>query len=146
MMISNIGVMENITVDVCTPIGTIKIPARIEKIDFGNCGCKDADFNLLCKDKRINLNLAVLSASEDMNEQNQRAESMERKFNQHQGRYIVKDMAIKSVSVDENGIFNLYFVWTDCYGDKRIYRGCACKLREAPNGLYLQTRRTQFYF
>lgn len=146
MMISNIGVMENISVDIYTPIGTIKIPARIEKVDVVDCEYKDADFHLLYEDKRINLNLAVLYAAEDMNEQNQRAESMERKFNQHQGRYIVKDMAIKSVSVDEHGIFNLYFVWTDCYGDKRIYRGHDCKLGESPNGLYLRANRPQFYF
>lgn len=144
--LSEIGVLKNVSVDVCTPIGTIKVPARIVKTDVEGCDYKDADFELIYEGKTININLAVLYAAEDMESQNLQADAMEKKYDRPQGRYRVKDMAISGVSIDSNGIFNVYFVWTDCYDGKRVYRGHDCKIKEGVNGLYIKAHRPRFYF
>jgi hypothetical protein len=89
----------------------------------------------------------VFYALEDMEAQNQRASEMEKKYGQHEGRYIVKDMTIDGCSVNEKGEFNLNFIWTDCYNDKRVYTGETCTVDKGVRGLYLSAlHKPKFYF
>lgn len=148
MKLSKMNFLENIVTKIYTPVGMIEMPSTIKKVDVTDKPHKDADFYLqLNNGYTIKITIAVMYALEDMEAQNQRAIEMEKKYNQPEGRYIVKDMTIDGCSVNQKGEFNIHFVWTDCYNCKRIYTGETCMVKKGSRGLYLSVlHKPQFYF
>lgn len=148
MKLSKMSFVENIVTKISTPVGVIEIPSTIKKVEVTNKPHKDADFYLhLENGYEIDITLPVFYALEDMEAQNQRASEMGKKYNQPEGRYIVKDMAIDGCSVNEKGEFNIHFVWTDCYNGKRMYTGETCNVDKGVRGLFLSAlHKPKFYF
>lgn len=148
MKLSKMNFVENIITKISTPVGIIEMPSTIKKVEVTGKPHKDADFYLYLENGyKINITLPVFYALEDMEAQNQRASEMEKKYGQHEGRYIVKDMTIDGCSVNEKGEFNLHFVWTDCYNDKRVYTGETCSVDKVVRGLFLSAlHKPKFYF
>ena len=148
MKLSKMNFLENIVTKISTPVGIIEIPSTIEKVEVTGKDYKDADFYLnLENGYEIDITLPVFYALEDMEAQNQRASEMEKQYNQHEGRYIVKDMTIDGCSVNEKGEFKLHFIWTDCYNGKRMYTGETCVVEKGVRGLFLSAlHKPKFYF
>ena len=148
MKLSKMNFVENIVTKISTPVGVIEMPSTIKKVEVTGKPHKDADFYIhLENGYTIDITLPVFYALEDMEAQNQRASEMENKYGQHEGRYIVKDMTIDGCSVNEKGEFNLHFIWTDCYNDKRVYTGETCTVDKGVRGLYLSAlHKPKFYF
>lgn len=148
MKLSKMNFLENIVTKIYTPVGVIEMPSTIKKVEVTDKDYKDADFYLqLNNGYTIKITIAVMYALEDMEAQNQRASKMEKKYNQPEGRYIVKDMTIDGCSVNEKGECNLHFVWTDCYNDKRVYTGETCTIDKGVRSLSLSAlHKPKFYF
>ena len=148
MKLSKMGFVENIITKISTPVGIIEMPSTIKKVELTGKDYKDEDFYLYLENGyKIDITLPVFYALEDMEAQNQRASEMEKKYNRHEGRYIVKDMTIDGCSVNEKGEFNIHFVWTDCYNCKRMYTGETCTVGNGVRGLYLSAlHKPKFYF
>lgn len=146
MNLNVIGIADEITSTFITPMGKIKVPCRIEKVDVYDKDYKDCDFFLYLNDVKIDITLPIMYAFQDMEAQNQRASEMEKKYNQHDGRYIVKDMTVVGVDIDTNWNFRFKFVWTDCYDCKRGYYGHECRIRQGVDVYYLSANIPQFYF
>lgn len=140
------GVCEKTSIEFNTPIGMIKTPCTIEKVEIDDIGVRDYDFILHFNDVSIDISCAVIYALEDMDAQNQRAPEMEKKYNRQKGRYLVKDMSIAGVSIDKDWNFRIKYVWTDCYGNKRCYLGCICKVSELYGRYFLTANNPQFFF
>lgn len=148
MKLSKMNFLENIVTKIYTPVGVIEMPSTIKKVEVTDKDYKDADFYLqLNNGYTIKITIAVMYALEDMEAQNQRATAMENKYNQPEGRYIVKDMTIDGCSVTKKGEFNIHFVWTDCYNCKRTYTGETCIAKKGVRGWYLSVlHKPNFYF
>lgn len=148
MKLSKMNFLENIVTKIYTPVGIIEMPTTIKKVEVTDEPHKDADFYLQLENGyTITITIAVMYALKDMEAQNQRASEMEKKYNQPEGRYIVKDMTIDGCSVNEKGEFNIHYVWTDCYNDKRVYTGETCMACKGSRGWYLQVlHKPEFYF
>lgn len=148
MELSKMNFLENIVTKIYTPVGVIEMPSTIKKVEVTDKSYKDADFYLYLENGyKINITLPVFYALEDMEAQNQRASEMEKKYNQPEGRYIVKDMKIDGCSVNEKGEFNIHFVWTDCYNCERMYTGATCIANKGVHGWRLSAlHKPKFYF
>lgn len=148
MKLSKMNFLENIVTKIYTPVGVIEMPSTIKKIEVTGKDYKDADFYLYLENGyKIDITLPVFYALEDMEAQNQRSTAMANKYNQPDGRYIVKDMTIDGCSVNEKGEFNIHFVWTDCYNSKRMYTGETCIVDDGVRGFYLLAKhQPKFYF
>lgn len=148
MELSKINFLENIVTKISTPVGIIEMPSTIKKVEVTDKSYKDADFYLqLNNGYTIKITIAVMYALEDMEAQNQRAREMEKKYNEPEGRFIVKDMTIDGCSVNEKGEFNIHYVWTDCYNCKRIYIGETCTADKCARGWRLSAlHKPKFYF
>ena len=135
MKLSKMNFLENIVTKIYTPVGIIEMPSTIKKVEVTD------------NDYKLDITLPVFYALEDMEAQNQRASEMEKKYNQPEGRYVVKDMTINGCSVNEKGEFNLHFLWTDCYNGKRVYTGETCTVDKGVRGLFLSAlHKPKFYF
>lgn len=148
MELRKMNFVENIVTKISTPVGVIEMPSTIKKVEVTGKPHKDADFYIhLENGYTIDITLPVFYALEDMEAQNQRSTAMANKYNQPDGRYIVKDMTIDGCSVNEKGEFNIHFVWTDCYNSKRMYTGETCTVDKGVRGLYLSAlHKPKFYF
>lgn len=67
----------------------------------------------------MNITIAIEEAIEKFNEQNARAREMEKQYNRHEGRYVVKDLSLYGIHHKENRV-RLEYIWVDCYDTPRV--------------------------
>lgn len=95
----------------------------------------------------INLVIAIEEAIEEFNKQNARAREMEKQYNRHEGRYVVKDLSLYGIHYKDNRV-RLEYIWVDCYDTPRVMYSPWFDVKKNCNNMLLLWRDKgyEFYF